>query len=133
MERWGFVFGGQGTSNMNAKTETVLLPALLLVFTLFACGPLKKTASRITEHAISETNVTLAWDYKSSNEVGFKIEKRTEPDGSYSVIATVDRQTLRYTDTNLVKGKSYRYRVRAYNDFGKSFPSNEILVRVREE
>ena len=118
---------------MNAKIETVLLPALLLVFTLFACGPIKNTASRIAEYAISETNVTLAWDYKSSNEVGFKIERRTEPDGSYSVIATVDRQTLRYTDTNLVKGKSYRYRVRAYNDFGKSLPSNEIVVRVREE
>src|SRR5262245_33748200 len=75
--------------------------------------------------AITAAQLTLSWSDNSTNEVGFRIERRTDTTGTYAEIATVGVNTASYTDVNLPNGTTYCYRVRAYNAGGTSGYSNE--------
>jgi hypothetical protein len=68
----------------------------------------------------------LSWKDQSSNEDGFEIERKTGT-GSYALIARVLPNTAVYTDGTTESGKSYTYRVRAYNAGGGAY-SNEASV-----
>ena len=80
-----------------------------------------------------EIQVTLRWQDTSSNELGFKIERRTEPGGSYREIATVGPNVTSYTDTGLTEGTTYYYRVRSYNASGHSPYCPEIHVEASSD
>ncbi len=67
----------------------------------------------------SSSSVLLFWTDNSTNEDGFKIERRTNG-GSYSEIATVGSNVTSYVDTSVVDANTYTYRVRAYNAAGDS-------------
>jgi hypothetical protein len=82
------------------------------------------------EYRVADSQVTLAWDDNSSNEFGFKIERKTESNQDYIEIDMVGENVTTYTDTDLSQGTVYWYRVRSYNSQGESAPSNEILVRI---
>ena len=82
------------------------------------------------ESVVSGTQVTLTWDDQSSNESGFKIERKTGTKGVYGQIATVGPNVTSYKDTGLRPGMTYFYRVRAYNENGHSAYSGEIRVNV---
>ncbi len=76
--------------------------------------------------AFPKAVIRLKWQDNSENEDGFKIERSEGISNiSYVEITTVPADTAVYTDTNLVLGESYWYRVRAYNEFGDSDYSNE--------
>jgi hypothetical protein len=79
---------------------------------------------------VSGTQATLAWDDHSGDEQGFKIERKTESEGTYHEISTVGPNTTTYTDTGLMKGTTYYYRVRAYNTSGHSAYTKEIRVKI---
>lgn len=70
----------------------------------------------------------LAWVDNSSNEVTFVIERKTEPcSGSalaFLQIATVPANIATYTDSAVVEGLTYCYRVAAQNATGNSAYSN---------
>ena len=71
--------------------------------------------------------VELGWTDNSTNETGFKIERRTGS-GSYSQIATTGSNSDSsdyYTDNTTAPRTTYTYRVRAYNSAGNSGYSNE--------
>lgn len=72
--------------------------------------------------------VDLAWTDNSTNETGFKIERKTEAGGTYAQVATVGANVTGYTDTGLSVYTTYYYRVRAYNAFGNSSYSAEKSV-----
>jgi hypothetical protein len=61
------------------------------------------------------TSLTLTWQYNSSNETGFRIER--SPDGltNWTEIATTGPNITSYQDARLTPGTAYYYRVRAYN------------------
>jgi titin len=82
------------------------------------------------ESTASSSRVTLTWDYHSSNELGFKIERKERAGGVYHEIATTGKNVTKYTDSGLSPGLIYFYRVRAYNSHGRSAPSNEIRVKT---
>src|SRR5262245_8175471 len=73
---------------------------------------------------VTAAQLTLSWSDNSTNEDGFRIERRTDT-GTYAEIATVGVNTASYTDVNLPNGTNYCYRVRAYNPGGMSGYSNE--------
>ena len=76
-------------------------------------------------------SVTLRWKDMSSNETGFRIERRDGSSGSYRQIATVKANATSYTDSNtLASATTYAYRVRAYNGVGNSKYSNETSAYV---
>src|SRR5206468_749525 len=68
--------------------------------------------------AISANEVKLTWTDNANNEDGFKIEE--SDGGDFSEIASLTLNTGTYTRSGLLPGKTYAYRVRAYNSNGAS-------------
>ncbi|ANQ16666.1 S8 family serine peptidase [Vibrio natriegens] len=64
--------------------------------------------------AISDTEITLAWQDNSNNEQGFRIER----DSIY--LASVDANVTTYSDSGLTPESYHSYRVIAYNEVGDS-------------
>jgi len=73
---------------------------------------------------MSSSQINLTWQDISSDETGFKIERKTGT-GSYSQIATVGANVTSYSNTLLSANTTYYYRVRAYNAAANSDYSNE--------
>jgi titin len=89
-----------------------------------ALGPPPNAPSDLTATTISSSQINLTWQDNSSDETGFKIERKTGA-GSYAQIATVGAGVTSYSNTALTAGTTYYYRVRAYNAAGNSDYSNE--------
>lgn len=62
-----------------------------------------------------------------ANEIGFRIERATGTNGTFTVIGTALANTTSYNDTNIDPGIPYRYRVIAFNAAGDS-PSNTVTI-----
>jgi len=75
--------------------------------------------TQLRVEAVSDSQVNLVWCDKSSNELGFLIERAQEL-GNYCEIAVVRSNTTTYQDTGLRADTRYCYRVRAYNQIGFS-------------
>ena len=74
-----------------------------------------------------EEGIELSWQDNSSNEAGFRIERKqdtTQFEEIYHVPANINH----YEDKNIGIKTTYIYRVRAYNDIGQSLYSNEIKI-----
>ncbi len=71
-----------------------------------------KIPGSITVNPISYNKVKVSWS-AAPNAYGYKVYRATSKNGTYTDIATT--RTLNFTDTNLVTGKTYYYKVRAYN------------------
>jgi hypothetical protein len=83
----------------------------------------------LTATALSSTSVRLNWTDASSNESGFKIERRLNASiKPWSRIATVGAGVVTYTDNTVVGATSYRYRIRSYNTAGHSPYTAEVTV-----
>ena len=93
--------------------------------------PVPNAPSELRATATSKNRVTLTWKDNSSDETGFKIERKTglpSDPSTYVVIATVPANTTTYTDRTVAPSTTYTYRVRATSSFGNSAPSNEASV-----
>jgi RHS repeat-associated protein len=101
--------GNSGFSNQSSAT-TLSPPA----------APTGLTAS-----AVSNTEITLNWTDASTNETGFRIERKTGAGGTYGEIALVGANATSYNNTGLASGVEYYYRIRATNNVGDSGYSNE--------
>jgi len=71
--------------------------------------------------------IDLSWTDNSSGETGFKIE-RSNNGTRFSQIAILGAGATTFSNTGLRRGKTYLYRVRAYNSTGNSAYSNTISV-----
>jgi hypothetical protein len=94
---------------------------------------LPAAAASVTAQAISSTRVNVSWMDNSTNEAGFKIERRTA--GSNDPwVEIVNHPSLPGTgqrnwwDNSVTFGKSYEYRVLAYSGTGHSGYSNTASV-----
>jgi len=73
------------------------------------------------------------WMDNSSNEDGFKIERRTGTTQTYTEIAIVGVNVTSYNDSGLVDGDTYCYRVNAFNAAGSSPYSDEACAVARPD
>ena len=120
-------------------THTYILIVLILLFN--ACSsstdsngnvnttPVPLAPSNLTAYAFSPTTIILNWTDNSTNEIGFKIERKTGS-GAYAVIAstTISDDTT-FNDVGLTPNTTYSYRVKAYNAGGNSISySNEFTL-----
>jgi hypothetical protein len=80
--------------------------------------------SSLAATPLSSRAIQLAWMDNSTNENGFKIERKNV-NGVYSQIASVDANILSYNDVGLAPNATYYYRVRAFNAATDSAYSNE--------
>ncbi len=84
--------------------------------------------TELTATVISTTQVNLSWTDKSTNETGFKVQRKTGS-GAYADIATVNKDITTYSDNGLTPATTYTYRVYAYNSTGASLSyTNEVTV-----
>lgn len=123
---------------MSSLQHTIF--ALLLFVVLVVVNGCARAASRpepitlphgtVSEYVVSGRQVNLVWQDRSSNELGFKVERKQDAAGTYREIATVGENVTTYMDTEVREGASYHYRVRAYNLHGYSSYSEEICVTV---
>lgn len=75
---------------------------------------------------VGESYIKLSWIDKSTNETGFKIERRTDQT-SYVEIGTTDKDITEFIDSKLLSNIKYTYRVYSYNSLGYSAThSNEM-------
>jgi len=80
--------------------------------------------TNLAANATSSSDIALTWQDNSSDETGFKIERKTGSD-SFAEIMTVSADATSYNDTGLNSNTTYVYRVRASNSNGDSGYSNE--------
>ena len=77
--------------------------------------------------AISTTKlrVKLSWVDQSSNEEGFRIERKTK-DGNWEELAKVGANALSYIDNLELYNTEYTYRVSSFTKIAPSVPSNSV-------
>ena len=113
-----------------------ILSFLLAIFLVNSCStnsdgtkdtvPLPPT--NLTGNVISTTQINLSWTDNSTNETGFKIERRTGL-GTYAIVGTVNSDILTFSETSLTPSATYTYRVYSYNAVGNSPTySNEFTL-----
>jgi len=65
-----------------------------------------------------------------SGETGYSLERRDENPNNWSVVASLLPNIVSYTDSGLIAGMQYFYRVRAVNSSGNSAWSNVASARA---
>lgn len=77
--------------------------------------------------ALSRSAVRLGWADRSTNETGFRLERRLGL-GAWTLLASLPANSTGHTDTSVLGGRSYSYRVSAVNAAGSSTASNVLAV-----
>jgi hypothetical protein len=116
---------------------------LALVFTLLSCSksnnekiekiekvetvPLAPT--ELKTNIISKDQIDLTWKDNSSNEIGFKIERKIGT-SDFAEIGITDQNTVSFSDKTVTINTNYIYRIYSYNNVGKSIQySNESNIQ----
>ncbi len=110
----GFNTGGYSPYSNEANNLTLGAPPV-------APGELSATSG-------GSTKINLLWQDFSSNESGFKIERKLLSDTVYTEIASVGADITSYSDNQVSKETAYLYRVRAFNEGGISTYTNEATA-----
>ena len=77
---------------------------------------------------VTADDIALSWTDTDTRGDGFYVYRATTSGtttADYTRVATVDAATTTHTDSGLLDGEKYYYRVVAYNESGESNPSNE--------
>ncbi len=105
------------------KKTIIFLLGIALIYSCSTSPDSKEnipvTPSNLIGTIVSPTQINLTWTDNSTNETGFKIERRTLT-GTYAVIGTVNTNVLTFTDSGLTPSTPYIYRVYSYNSGGNS-------------
>ncbi|MEZ5329518.1 MAG: fibronectin type III domain-containing protein [Verrucomicrobiales bacterium] len=84
--------------------------------------------SALVSTAVSQNSVALAWSDNSTAEDGFKLQRKPAMTTEWSDIATLGADVRSYSDFGLDPGKTFAYRVRAFNAQIESAFSNEVVA-----
>lgn len=108
--------------------ENAILSAVELVPAGTAPEPASKVPAAPSGAKVNAglSRVAVSWVDRSSNELGFRIERKEGAGGYFKQIASAGPNATTYVDDkNLKAGVAYYYRVRAYNSAGSSSASAE--------
>lgn len=106
LEDWQLVFYGYIDSTLNPATGLVAVPA-------------------------SETSITLNWVDNATSETGFRVERTTDPNTTWTEVDTMPANITTFTDTGLTACTRYFYRVIAVQGGTDATPSNTANARPR--
>ena len=94
--------------------------------TTLAAAPSNLTASASLQNG--EPQVQLRWKNNAKNQTGCMIERSSDGGVTWTLIAVLSGTPTSYTDTTVIEGTSYCYRVCAYNALGYSAYCNPVTV-----
>lgn len=112
-----------------------------LTLLLFACGSSNEDTSfqepikvpiaptDLVGEVVSDLQIKLTWSDKSTNETGFKIERKTGTE-TYAIVGTTAKEITTFSDTGLTPGTTYVYRVYSYNSAGNSVTYSNELTQI---
>jgi hypothetical protein len=69
--------------------------------------------------ARTTTSIRLGWNDASNNETGYRIQRR-RPGGTWATVKTTAANATAWTNSGLVPGRTYEFRIRGINDLGSS-------------
>jgi len=81
---------------------------------------------QVTRNSIGE--IDLNWNDNSENEYGFFIERSDVNNKEFIVIDSTESDEIFYMDATVAEGIPYYYRIKGYNIFGTSIPSDTAFV-----
>jgi alpha-tubulin suppressor-like RCC1 family protein len=90
------------------------------------------TPRYLVAEKVSNSQINLSWAEVSNNEEGFEIERKISISGTWELLAKVNQDIGYYSDTEVVLGNIYYYRIRAYNAIGNSSYSNEVVISMSD-
>jgi hypothetical protein len=76
-------------------------------------------------------SVTLSWTDNATNETGFRVESGPTSLGPFTAVATPGQDEETYTQSTLISGRYYFYRVCACNTDGDS-PFSDVVLATTE-
>ena len=84
--------------------------------------------SDLTATTVSTSGIDLSWRDRSTNETGFRVERRPAEGNAWIQIGTVAADATTFSSRGLFPGDTYRYRVQAFNETESSAFSNEAVA-----
>src|SRR5206468_135052 len=96
-----------------------------------AAAPATKPAGPTNLNAtLNGSTVNLTWADASSDETGFRVERKLGTGGTWAAVQTLGTGVQSWSDTGPLAGSStYYYRVFSFNSAGDSVsPSNEANI-----
>ena len=135
--RWGDVKDGVLVKHSHWEADRDRVRSMMngsvgrLVSDLKSCGyyvepsnPPPTAPSSLAASALDSTRIRVTWSDNSSNESGFKLDRRVSGASSWNRVATPGANVTTYTDSGLADGTTYYSTVKAYNGDGDSGYSN---------
>jgi uncharacterized repeat protein (TIGR02543 family) len=119
------------TTVSNASNHT-----LYAQWSLVTSGVSVGDIERLSANRVSSTSIKLTWR-KAANATGYHIYRSTTADGTYVYLRTIYTSPYSYmvfTNTGLVRGRTYYYKVLAFNKIGttvtKGNMSNYVFAKT---
>jgi uncharacterized protein (TIGR02145 family) len=79
---------------------------------------------------VSKDQLDLTWKDNSTNETGYKIERKTDS-GNFTEIGSNAADVTIFSDKTVILNTNYTYRVYSFNKVGKSIQySNEVSIKT---
>ena len=95
--------------------------------TTLTCPPaIPGAPSNLTATVVSNFHINIYWQDNSSQEDGFKVDRKTGAGGTYAQVGTAGADSTGYQDAGLTCATEYYYRVRSYNAMGSSGYAGEV-------
>lgn len=114
-----FIVANAGENKSNESTTQLIFKV---------APPLSPTDLRATVQ--TTTRVQLIWTDKSTDELGFKIDRKLD-NGNYTLIATLGADITSFIDSTVTEGLTYTYRVYSFNQGGASTTyTNELQLTM---
>jgi len=87
--------------------------------------PMPIAPSGLTATATSSSTIDLGWRDNAINEIGQRIERSVGSSNNYALLTNVGANITAFTDSQLVDGTKYYYRLQAFNTGGFSTYSSQ--------
>jgi hypothetical protein len=82
--------------------------------------------------SVTKKEISLEWSSEDCRADGFIVEQSSDGE-VFTEVATVGAKDRTYTATGLGRGRTYYYRVRAYNHIGDSANSNPVSATTKRK
>jgi titin len=76
------------------------------------------------------STINLTWSDNANNETGYQVELLSADGVTWLVVGTLAADVKTFQMTQLTSGQPYTFRVRAFNSYGFSDPSNQALIKM---